>query len=268
MPQKKADKYTKKLQEQVEEDFLKYQSAELYQVVHSWMKRQTFGAGETVTYRVLHHWEEKKLLPDGVPISGGSWRRFTPVEAAWLKVINHLREFGVPLDKIAVTKTYVMRWDSKTYSYPLFEFHLFSAVFTGYDPYVVLFSDGSALLANSVQIEAMKMVDAGNDMLLVSLKSIADGIKLPFTKPVKLHSLSDAENEFIVQARDNKNKEITARKKKGVISEIETTAVFPDMAGFLQEKDGLKTSQEYAEVTTKFEEGKAQSFQVKKKKIL
>lgn len=267
MPKMIADKYTAILCEQVEKDFLNYQSDELYQVWRSWAKRQIFNSGEIVaTYRVLHHWEQKKLLPDGVPTAGGKWRKFTPVEAAWLKVVNRLREFGVPLDKIATVKEYVMVWDNKTYSYPLAEFHLVTAIFTAYDPYVVVFLDGSAVLANSVQIEKMKIVGAGNDMLLISLKSIAKEMKLPITRPTELKPLFEGESELLSRVRDKSNGEVIARKKKRKIVEIETTTVFPDVTKLSQVRRALKNSREYAEVSIKLEEGREQSFQVKKKK--
>lgn len=268
MPEMIADKYTAILREQVEKDFLNYQTDERYQAVHSLMKRQIFSSGEIVaTYRVLHHWEEKKLLPDGVSQSGGKWRKFTRVEAAWLKVVSRLREFGVPLDKIATVKEYVMEWDNKTYSYPLVEFHLVSAIFTAYyDPYVVVFLDGSAVLANSIQIEAMKMVGAGDDMLLISLKSIAKEMGLPVTKTAELKPLFEGESELLSRVRDKENGEVIARKKKRKITEIETTTVFPDVTKLSQVRRDLKNSREYAEVSIKLEEGREQSFQVKKKK--
>ena len=267
MPEMIADKYTAILCAQIEKDFLNYQSDEMYQVWRSWAKRQIFSSGEIVaTYRVLHHWEEKKLLPDGVSKADGRWRKFTRVEAAWLKVVSHLREFGVPLDKIATVKEYVMVWDNKMYSYPLVEFHLVTAIFTAYDPYVVVFLDGSAVLANSIQIEAMKMVWAGDDMLLISLKSIAKEMELPVTKPFELKPLFAGESELLSRVRDKENGEVIARKKKRKITEIETTTVFPDVTKLSQVRRDLKNSREYAEISIKLEEGREQSFQVKKKK--
>ena len=55
-------------------------------------------------------------------------------------------------------------------------------------------------------------------------------------------------------------------KKKRKITEIETTTVFPDVTKLSQVRRDLKNSREYAEISIKLEEGREQSFQVKKKK--
>ena len=57
---------------------------------------------DTVSYRELNSWEKAGLLT--VQREGREWRRFSIIDAIWVKLIKELREFGVTWKQLKVTK--------------------------------------------------------------------------------------------------------------------------------------------------------------------
>lgn len=266
MTKREADLYVAHNSPSVAKAISTYLSDEMWQSVRSWARRPRYSVTETdISSRVVSHWEEKKLLPEGISGSGG-WRKFTPTEAAWLKVVNRLRSFGLSLEKIVQVKDSVMRWDETTGTYPMFEFHFVSAALTGYDPYIVVFSDGSALLANSIQIEEMKTSDNSSDMLLISLKSVAREIGMPAARTKQLHPLSDGEPELLAEVRTADDREVNVKVKKGKIKELETKTRLPDTSTLRSIEEALEKQGAFADMSIRYTDGKKRSVELKTRK--
>ena len=61
-----------------------------------------------VTTRVFHHWASKDLI-DFKPSQNYQKHIFSFVELIWFNIINELREFGFPLEKIKIVKNTLMQ---------------------------------------------------------------------------------------------------------------------------------------------------------------
>lgn len=251
-------------------DFAEYhfpEVGELNEKVHSEMRTRRYTVGDTdVPYRVANHWEDKNILPDGFKSDGG-WRKFTIVEIAWLQAVLRMREYGLSLQKVARVKKVVMEWHAKDKTYPLFEYFFVKACVSKTDPYIAILNDGRATVASSAQIELHKLLCGTTDLLLISLKSIAREMKLPFGKAEHLFSLANGEEEILQGVRLGKNKEIKARVKDGEVTEIETTEAHTESSMAKIDKS-LKEDGAFAEVITKYADGVRQSAEVRRRKRL
>src|SRR5690606_34162801 len=77
---------------------------------------------ESVTYRQINSWGDQELLT--VQREGKEWRRFSVMDALWVKIIQELREFGLSLDKIKIAKESLSFMSDKCgVAMPLLEFY-------------------------------------------------------------------------------------------------------------------------------------------------
>ncbi len=56
------------------------------------------------TYRVINHWTEIGLVDDERGSESRGWRAFSMTDLIWIRIIDELRQFGFPLEKIAIAK--------------------------------------------------------------------------------------------------------------------------------------------------------------------
>lgn len=229
-------------------------------------KRRFTVGGTDTSYRVINHWHSIGILPEGVTDEGAGWRKFTFIELIWIRAVNKLREFGFSLEKIVNVREQIMQWESDTENYPLFEFYIVEAWTTKLDPYIVCLSDGTAELLTSAEIERAKIVIGSKDLLLISLKSLLKEQKMNVIGPTALFDLSPEELEMLQAIRLDENKEVKAKIKKGNVSELEVTKMYPEAPPLEDINKVLKQDGSYAEVVTKYENGKKQSAEVKTKK--
>jgi DNA-binding transcriptional MerR regulator len=59
-----------------------------------------------VSSRVLSHWKEKNILPSEIVINKG-WNKFDFADYIWIKIVQELRIFGLPLKTIKKVKDYL-----------------------------------------------------------------------------------------------------------------------------------------------------------------
>ena len=152
-----------------------------------------FTVGDTgLSSRVISHWRDNKVLPDGVTSKKG-WLRFTFSEVIWLKVVMRLRNFGFSLNKIAEIKKQIMACNRKYGTYPLFDFFVEQAWTSDeVDPYIIVLADGTADIATPIEIESAKQKLPLNkrDMLLISIKFILEESGIPAAKAPMLMPLT------------------------------------------------------------------------------
>ncbi len=229
------------------------------------MRSYTVGTSN-ISYRVINHWDKAGLLPQGLK-DGAGWRKFSLVEMVWLKVIQHFREYGFSLDKIARAKKSLIDWDKKLNAYPDLEYYIYRAWFTTDDPYIVALVNGVAGIASNEEIGQAKMLHRkNNDFLLISIKSILDELGASVAPPKPLEWLTDAESEGIKTIRQGD--EVIIKAKKSKISEIETskTETIPRPNYQIQaemERDGA-----YGKIEVNYVAGKRKSVKVTKNKRL
>lgn len=222
--------------------------------------------GETkISYRAINHWGESGLLPDGCKDASG-WKKFTLVEVIWLRIIERMRGFGLPLNNIKAVKENIMEWDSKEERYKYFEYYLAEALSTKYDSYIVILSDGVADLASSMELQNTKALLGPKHLLLISLKAVLKefGFKVPGSSD--LIALTDAEKDLLGSIRFENNDEVKAKVAGGEILETEATRVYKDLPKNHEITDEFRKGRLYGRVETNFEDGRSQSVRTTKKR--
>ncbi len=225
-----------------------------------------FTVGDTgLSSRVISHWGDNKVLPDGVAGKGG-WRRFTFSEVVWLKVVVRLRNFGFSLSKISEIKKQIMACNRKYGTYPLFDFFVEQAWRSdAIDPYIIVLADGTADIATPIEIENAKQTlpPSKRDMLLISIKFILEEIGINAPKAEMLMPLTPQEI-ILLGSLSKESREVKVRMNKGKIKEIEHTTVVSDHPDIQKIDRGIEERGDYAEVTIKYSKGVKQSSAIKK----
>ena len=235
-------------------DYLSH-SKELHTAFHT----PKFTVGDTdVAYRVINHWDETGLMPDGFDDKGG-WRLFSLIEMVWLQIILHLRQFGLSLEQIKRAKEGIAAWDTKTKYYTFLEYYLAAAVASDLNVYALVDQDGKGGLASDDEIETFKFMSPDADIVMISLKGILRKLGFSVT-PGKIITVSDTD---VAEAGKNV-KEVRIKKKRSG-EEIETIEEhLAESIGDIQKR--LHDSGAFGEMTIKYENGKEQSAEVKIRK--
>lgn len=243
--------------------FAKYHTSEKYADFRLVLNDRHYTVGETdVTYRVVNHWDESNLMPDGV-VAGG-WRKFNYVEMTWLRIVQHLRDFGMPLKLILKAKEGIIDWHKDTDSYPHFEYYVAAGLISDLDTYVAVAKDGRAGLVSADEIPLLKFANNGPlDLVLISIKGIikAFGIK-NIPDPELTLTIGKKEGE-IFAVLDGENKEVKVGMKNRAINDVETTQSLPVKDSFKEIDKKFKNSKFFGEVTIKYENGVQQSREVR-----
>ena len=251
--------------------FSDWQLNKNYMVMREKLRERKYTVKDTgISYRVINNWELSKLMPEGVNIGDrqkeSNWRTFSLVEMAWLKVIAHLRNFGLSLKQIYTVKQHVISWNKKYGYYPAFEYSLAQALFSPKETYLRVLADGTADLLSFEEIEMEKIINGSKDMLLVSMKSILSDIGMDFPTIKSRLELSHEEYELVEEIRNRENNEVRAGVKDGEIREIETTRTTTDVLSDKNIRDFFKKNGTYGRATTQYEKGEQRSVQVVKRR--
>lgn len=222
-----------------------------------------YTVGDTdLPYRVINHWAKNHVLPEGVKSTGG-WRKFTFLEVVWLKIVIRFRNFGFSLKTISLVRKQVMVFNKQIGRYPIFEHYVIKSAFSGEDSYIVALSNGNVDIGDSPEIELSKWRKP-EDMLLISIKSILN--EMGFTANKSKLNMPITPDEFIaLDAISSNSKEVTIKKSKGKIVEVETTKSYDKNPSLSQINKDFRDSDAFGEMTVKYEKGKLQSAQIKKR---
>ncbi len=248
-------------------DFVYYHNDAKFSQMRDAVREKIYTAKKTdVTYRVLSHWDKNGLLPEGMDEQIGEWRRFTFIERVWLETVKRLRAFGLSLDTIVKVRKRVMRWSAKNQSYMDFEYFVAKARASGMAPYIVVLANGDADVASIKDISNSQEFLGHKDMLLISLKSILQGLGLKTTVAQSLFNLSPAEISLLAKIRLDGNNEVKVRAdNEGRITELESTKTITDPPPNHELQKKIKDAGMYGEVVTKYEDGKSRSVRITKK---
>lgn len=74
-----------------------------------------------VSCRVVNHWESQGLLECERNNESG-WRKFNLIEYVWFRIVQKLREFGLPLTKIEKIKAYYFEFNEQPISMAAYYF--------------------------------------------------------------------------------------------------------------------------------------------------
>jgi DNA-binding transcriptional MerR regulator len=217
-------------------------------------------------YRVINYWDEQGILPKSSRDGEDQWRKFTYIEAVWIRVIMRLREFGLPISKILKIKENILEWNEKEGTYLFLEYYFYKAIVNDVDQYVVCLSDGTAILASARELETMKVMTKEQDLLLISLKSLARSMGISTAKSTAPSYLSEGEGDVVSHSRTTRTGEIKAVIKKGKIIGTEATSVEETAERLRKIANEIGANKEFGEIVTKYRDGKKQSFEVKRNK--
>ncbi len=250
-----------------DEDFSHYHNEKRFENFKKMMRIRAYTVGDSdVSYRLINHWGQKGLLPDGVRGNQGEWRKFTFVEMLWMRVVSHIREFGLSLEKIALIKNGIMEWDARDDIYFMLEYYIAIARTSTNDPYIIIWADGKADIATRHEMEVSKMFFGDEDRLLIPIKPIITKMGLQAYDSDFPSSLSKDEKELLKEVRFGENKEVKARINNNEITEIETIESHSDMSKLKDVEKTLEKERGFASINTKVTDGNKRSFEVVKRK--
>src|SRR3989344_2309157 len=206
--------------------FSEWQLDEKYMLMRDKLRERKYTVKDTgIPYRMINHWEAKRLMPEGVNAKDGreesGWRMFSLVEMIWLKIIARLRNFGFSLKQIASVKEDIIHWNKKYGYYPSLEYGLAQALFSSKETYLRIFADGTSDLVSLERLEMDKILKRNADMILISIKSILSEVGMDFPEIKGKLDLSDEEFELLEEVRQKDNSEVRAEVREGQIKGFE-----------------------------------------------
>ncbi len=126
---------------------------------------------ETVTYRQLNSWQKEGLINDNR--EGRGWRKFTIIEAIWVRIIKELREFGMGWEQLKITKQSLEFESAKCgVAMPLLEFYTAFAIGNKMPVLLLVFKDGVAVPANFSQYKIAREFKSIENHLQINLNEI------------------------------------------------------------------------------------------------
>ena len=218
-----------------------------------------------ITYRQLNSWEAEGLLT--VEREGNEWRRFSIMDAIWVKMIKELREFGLSRKQLKTTKESLEFASEKCgVAMPMLEFYVAFAIGSKMPVLLLIFKDGVAVPANYSQYKINhEFLGIGNH-IQININEILQGFfpnvdlkpKYKTELPVNIEEM-----ELLAFIRVAEYEKIEIRYRNGKIEIIEgTERIAPNkMADIMRE-------QAYDEIKIRRQGGKVTSIvRIKKKKI-
>lgn len=126
---------------------------------------------ESVTYRQLNSWEKEGLLIGDR--EGRGWRRFTIIDAIWVRIIKELREFGMGWEQLKITKQSLEFESAKCgVAMPILEFYTAFAIGNKMPVLLLVFKDGVAVPANFSQYKIAREFNSIENHLQINLNEI------------------------------------------------------------------------------------------------
>ena len=151
--------------------FKERKGSRISQVLNDRNRKVTF---KEITYRQISGWEKEGLLDN--TRKGNEWRRFSIMDAIWLKIIHELRGFGMSWNQIKVTKESLEFQSSKCgVNMPLLEFYTAFAIANRMPVLILVFKDGVAIPANYVQYKVTRDFLGLESHIQLSLNDMLQG---------------------------------------------------------------------------------------------
>ncbi len=207
-------------------NFYEYQTSDDGKQVSKFLHEPNITVKNTsLTYRTVNHWDSLGLLLDERKDSAG-WRKFGLLDLYWLSVINTLRDYGFPTEKIKKVKKYLFEQRPNNNAYPIFEYYLALTLTHHKECYVIILPDGQADIAMQHEIEETKILFGISSYISISLDTLTQ--KIFRLKEVKNYYefpiyLSAKEILLLLDIREGKYESITIHFKNGQIERLDKT---------------------------------------------
>ena len=154
--------------------FKERKGSHISKILNSTERKITF---KDITYKMLNDWERAGLIDN--KREGNEWRRFSIIDAVWLKIIKELRGFGMSLKQIKIAKTSLEFQQNKCgVAMPLLEFYTAFAIGNKMPVLILVFNDGVAIPANYTQYKVTRDFLGLEHHIQLNLNTILQGFFL------------------------------------------------------------------------------------------
>lgn len=152
--------------------FKNLEDNKISQLLNSKERKVTF---ETISYRQLNSWEQQGLLNGNR--EGREWRRFSIMDALWVKIIDELRTFGMSWERIKVAKE-SLSFESERcgVEMPLLEFYTAFAIGAKMSVQLLIFKDGISVPCSATQYKVAKEIGGIANHIQLSLNDLLQGM--------------------------------------------------------------------------------------------
>lgn len=180
---------------------------------------------DSITYRQLNSWDKEGLLT--TDREGREWRRFSIMDALWLRIVKELREFGMGWEQVKTAKK-SLEFESKRcgVTMPILEFYTAFAIGSKMPVLLLIFKDGAAVPANFTQYKVAREFLSMENHLQINLNEILQsffpGVDLKPKYKAEM-PLNIGEMELLAFMRVGDYEKIEVRYKGGKIDIIEGT---------------------------------------------
>ncbi|WP_395093260.1 hypothetical protein ACF3NR_03355 [Vaginella massiliensis] len=110
---------------------------------------------KVISSRIMNHWQEKELLPENCQEANQKWRSFTLMDLVWVAVLKELREIEIPIPVIQKIKKSIKTAYNQC-EYGELEFYSALAYFKRMPVELLIFTDGSAEIASTLEVNDSK----------------------------------------------------------------------------------------------------------------
>lgn len=130
----------------------------------------------SVTYRQLNSWDDKELLTTE-RVEENSWRKFSIIDALWIKIIQELRSFGLSTEQIKVAKDSLAYGASKhRVAMPILEFYIAFAIGNKMPVLLLVFKDGVAVPTNYTQYRVAQQLAELENHIQINLNKLLQSL--------------------------------------------------------------------------------------------
>lgn len=221
---------------------------------------------ETISYREMNSWEKAGLLT--VARENREWRRFSIIDAIWVKLIKELREFGVTWKQLKVAKESLEFESEKCGTQmPLLEFYTAFVLAQRLPVVLLVFKDGVTIPVSFTQYKVAKETAGIPNHVQITLNDLIQGM-VPELDLSPVHQfemlLGVDEMELLAFLRVGEYEKVEVRYKNGKIDIIEGM----ERIKATKKLHSILSEQEYANIEIIQEGGKVIGFIRKTKRRL
>jgi DNA-binding transcriptional MerR regulator len=221
---------------------------------------------DSITYRELNSWAKEGLLT--VNREGREWRKFSIIDAVWVKLIKELRGFGMSREQLKVAKQSLEFESEKCgVKMPMLEFYTAFIIGAKMPVLLLVFKNGIAVPCSLTQYKVAKEIVGVDNHVQISLNELLQGMfpevdLKPYQKAEMPLDVDEMELLAFLRVGEYENVEI--KYSKGRIDLIEGTE-----RQVTEKVFDILNAKEYEEVTIrKRDDGVITSVIRKKKKKL